>query len=187
MWKSIPQSIAWSLAMVMFFTAGSALAAEPSVYNKPIYDPATQSYIELVKLTRADESKQYVPSMNWQNAQEYASRRNFKGVKGRLAIIKDAETHALIMKNLRPSEYTWIGLRYICSQKKLQWADGSVHLKTDFSAWHANWDQSAGVGCQELGYMSVAYNGMPEGFRWVAKGALKLYTDLLVQYPTGQP
>ena len=184
--EKIARRIARLLAVAMFFTAGSALAAD-SVYNKPIYDPATKSYIELIKLTRAEESKQYVPSMNWQSAQEYAGRRNFKGVKGRLAIIKDAETHALIMKNLRPSEYTWIGLRYICSQKKLQWTDGSVHLKTDFSAWHSQWDQSAGVECQELGYMPVAYNGMPDGFRWVAKGGLKLYTDMLIQYPTGEP
>ena len=187
MWRSISQSIARSLAVVVFFTAVPALAAQPSVYGKPIYDPASQSYIELVKLTKADESKQYVPSMNWQSAQEYASRRNFKGVKGRLAIIKDGETHSLIMRNLRPTEYTWIGLRYFCSQKKLQWTDGSVHLKTDFSSWHSNWDQSAGVGCNELGYMPVAYNGMADGFRWVAKGGLKLYTDLLIQYPTGQP
>lgn len=177
---------AW-FTFVLALVWAAAAPAQEAVFNKPIYDPASKSYFELVRLTKADESKRYVPSMNWAEANEFASKRVFKGVKGRLAIIKSADTHSFILMNLRPADFTWIGLRYFCKGQKLVWSNGESFKPNDFKAWAPAWDQSAGVGCQERSYMPVAYTATKEGFRWIAKGGAKLYRDLLIEYPTGKP
>ena len=161
--------------------------AQQAVFNKPIYDPQSKSYFELVRLTKADEPKHYVPSMNWGDARAFASKRVYKGTHGRLAKVATAEIHSFILMNLRPADFTWIGLRYLCNGRKLEWADGEVFQPSDFKVWAPAWDQSSGVGCRERGYMPVAYTSVRDGFRWIAKGGLKLYTDLLVEYPTGKP
>jgi hypothetical protein len=158
-----------------------------SVYNTPIYSHSAKSYFELVKVSKNEDPKSYTPEFTWAEAQAYASRRVYKGAHGRLAVVKSAEVHSLIVTELKPSTYTWIGLRYFCDKRKLEWSDGSTHLKQDFSLWHANWNQSAGVECQERGYMSVAYLPPNEGLRWVAKGGGKKYYDLIVEFPTGRP
>lgn len=177
---------AWfTFVLALVWTA--AAPAQESVYRKPIYDPASKSYFELVKLTHAEAPKHYTPAMNWAEAQAYASKRVFKGVPGRLAIIGSADTHSFILINLRPSDYTWIGLRYFCNQRKLEWSNGQVFRTNAFKAWDTAWDQSAGVACKERGYMPVAYTSAKNGFRWVAKGGMKAYSDLLIEYPTGGP
>src|SRR5690606_15702814 len=124
---------------------------------------------------------------NWAEANEFASKRVFKGVKGRLASIKKPETHTFILMNLPPADRTWIGLRYFCNNRKLGRVNGEPFKPGDFKAWAPEWDRSAGVGCQERGYMPVAYLPVSDGFRWFAIGGLKLYRDLLVEYPTGKP
>src|SRR5689334_8578707 len=105
-------------ALIILCSDASAEGTK-SVYLKPVYDPATKSYFELLKVAEAAGLKTH--ELNWAEAQAYAARLSFKGATGRLAIVKHAETHALILKELRPSEYTWIGLRYFCDKRKLEW------------------------------------------------------------------
>lgn len=169
----------------LFMFTSTAFAE--AVYNTPKYDPASKSYFELVKLTKIDVPNKNPPELNWGGARDFASRRVYKGARGRLATIKNAETHSFIMLNLQPRENTVIGLRYFCKTRSLQWSDGASLDPKGFQAWDVQWDQSAGVGCKEHGYMSVAYTGASRGFRWIAKGALKAFYDVLIEYPTGQP
>jgi hypothetical protein len=178
--------VVWFLAALSLVWTMTAFGQE-AVFDKPIYDPASKSYFELVRLTKAEEPEHYIPSMNWASAKAFASRRVYKGTHGRLAIVKSAATHSFILMNLRPADNTWIGLRYFCKGRKLEWVDGEVFKANDFKAWDRVWDQSAGVQCQEQGYMPVAYTSAHDGFRWIAKGGLKLYRDLLIEYPTGGP
>jgi hypothetical protein len=178
--------IGWFLTVLALAWTSSASANE-AVYSKPMYESKSKSYFELVRLTKADEPIHYVPSMNWADAEAFAKKRIFKGVHGRLAVIKSLETHSFIMMNFRPATYTWIGLRYFCKGRKLVWSDGDEFQRGDFQAWATPWDQSSGVGCHERSYMPVAYNGTSDGFRWIAKGGLKIYRDLLIEYPTGKP
>jgi hypothetical protein len=176
-----------TLSIVAFHNiseSASTSTAKP-VYNKPIYDPASKSYFELVKLTKGDDADHYLPSMNWSNAEAFARRRAYKGALGRLATIKAGDTHFFILTSLRPSTFTWIGLRYSCDTQKFRWSDGTA-LVEEFQAWHATWNQS-GESCLKGSFMGVAYTPISDGFRWVAKGRAKLYTDLLVEYPTGAP
>jgi hypothetical protein len=147
------------------------------LYNTPVYDPASKSYFEMVYLEK---------SVNWKKANELAQQRVFKNTKGRLAVISDAETHSFLMRTFQPKENVFTGLRYSCKARKLYWTNGQEMKKSDFHAWAPQWDQSAGVGCQE-GDMPVVYTSAAEGFRWVGKGAYKLYFAFFIEYPTGQP
>jgi hypothetical protein len=155
-------------------------------YGKIIYHAPSKRHFELVKVTRA-ESKAYIPEFNWKEADAAARRRTYKGNTGRLASIDSAELHEFVMEKLQPDEWTWIGLRYFCKLRKLQWSSGKSLDRGAFQAWHSQWDQSAGAGCVKGGgeadWMPVVYSPMKEGLRWVAKGALKKYYAYIVEYP----
>lgn len=181
-------------ALILLFAgllciASGAAQAQGPVYGKPIYDPASKSYFELVKTPREYAPGAVTPSMTFDVAVGAASGRKFKGVSGRLAIIKSPDTHLFVMQKLRPNEEAWIGLRYLCKLRQLRWVNGETVSKGQFQAWHTKWDQSANAGCVKGGgeadWMPVAYMGVQDGFRWVAKGAKKKYISFIVEYPTG--
>lgn len=170
-----------------------ASTAKAGVYNKPLYDPHSKSYFELVKVTLGMSSLpgQSVAGIPFDKAVQLAAGRAFGGVKGRLAVVRSTETHLFIMQNLRPSEETWIGLRYLCRARSLEWVTGEKVQKGQFQAWHAQWDQAGNASCVnqtgETPWMGVAYTAAGQGFRWVAKGGKKIYLAFLAEYPTGKP
>lgn len=167
----------------------SGAQAQGVVYNKPMYDPASKSYFELVKVPKELNPGGYIPALPFDKAMVAASGRSFKGTKGRLAVIRSHETHMFIMQNFRADEEFWIGLRYFCKQRQLRWVTGEVWSKGQFAAWDTNWDHSDNAGCVknvgEADWMPVAYKPVQQGFRWMARGAKKIYVAFLVEYPTG--
>lgn len=179
-----------TLLIATILCLASRAEAQP-VYGKPMYDPASKSYFELVKVTSVMSPGLNIPSLPFDKAVPAAAGRAFKGTPGRLAIVRNVETHLFIMQNLRPSEETWIGLRYLCKTRELRWVNGVALKKGEFQAWHEKWDQSGNAGCVnqngETDWMPVAYTPAGKGFRWVAKGGKKIYVTFLVEYPTGQP
>jgi hypothetical protein len=179
------------MLLVAAFLCFAATADAQPVYDKPVYDPASKSYFELVKVTRPMSPGLAIPSLPYDKAAVAAAGRAFKGAPGRLAIVRSVETHLFILHNLRPREETWIGLRYLCKTHELKWVNGESLVKNQFQAWHAQWDQSGNAGCVnqrgETDWMPVAYTAAGKGFRWVAKGGKKIYVAFLVEYPTGRP
>jgi hypothetical protein len=159
-----------------------------------MYDPASKSYFELVRVTPAQQEAHkvgMVPETSFAKAAQFAAGRAFKGTRGRLAVVKTRETHEFIMTNLRPNTYTFIGLRYFCKQRQLRWINDEIHPANGFKAWHQNWDQGDSKYCLNSTngpwWMGVAYTGVGDGFRWVARGSAKNWNLYLVEYPTGQP
>jgi hypothetical protein len=155
---------------------------------KPIYNPETKSYFALVDIT--------TPGINsdgnhWEAARDIAAGMLFKGVHGRLAIVKDIKIHEFFLLNFHPRQETWIGLRYLCARQQLQWADGTYWAPGSFQAWDANWKQSPFV-CANVGaepthdWAPIAYTPAPE-FRWIAKGWAKHFPYEFVEFPTGGP
>ena len=177
------------LVAALLCVASGAQAQGP-VYGKPMYDPASKSYFELVHVTQAQAQGSMYPALPFDKAAHAATGRAFQGVAGRLAIIRSQDPHIFIMQNLRPNEDTWIGLRYLCKTRELRWVNGQQLKKGDFAPWHAQWDQSSGAGCVKGGgetdWMPVAYTPASSGFRWIAKGGKKIYVAYLVEYPTGK-
>ena len=102
-------------------------------------------------------------------------------------IVRSPEVHAFLMRTFHPHQGVWIGLRYLCKQRQLQWVTGETVRPGSFQAWHKVWDQSAVGGCSTQEYLTVVYTPVDEGFRWIAKGVIKEYGYYFVEYPTGGP
>jgi hypothetical protein len=181
-------------SLVVLLLCGATSAWAQTVYEKPVYNPATKSYFELVRVTQAQQEAHKVgmtPETSWDKAAKFAASRVYKNTKGRLAIVKDQDTHEFIMTNLRPNTYAFIGLRYFCKDRQLRWVNNEVHPANGFKAWAPNWDQGDNKICvgSNTGpwWMGVVYSSIGDGFRWVARGALKNWNLYIVEYPTGQP
>jgi len=71
----------------------------------PYYNPASKSYFEMVHVT------DMVTRPDWENVQEEAQKRFFKNTQGRLATVKNLETHQFITKTFKAGNF-FIGLQY---------------------------------------------------------------------------
>jgi hypothetical protein len=167
----------------------------PVVY-KAIYNPETKSYFELYQITVKDVATTGgIPDISWGEAKTLAESRAYKGARGRLAVVKTEETNKFIVKNLRPSGGTWIGLRYICSTRTLQWVTGEIWPLSSYTNWHSIWNSplggpgngSARANCPSWPYLGVHYWGADGGFKWNANGAPKRFYYMIIEFPTGKP
>lgn len=172
-----------ALVVAAVLAATPALAADKETGltpkpGKPVYNPATKSWFEL----RVDLP---TPS-NWRSAVKYSRRHTFKGVRGRLAIVKDLQTHSFLRANFEALGATWIGLRYFCSFRKLVWADGTEHPRKAFKMWAKKWYRTdVRCGKQRIQYMPIYYLPSRYGFKWQASGPEKYFVSYFVEYPTG--
>lgn len=172
-----------ALAVTALIAAGTASAADNQGSltpkpAKPVYNPETKSWFEL----RVDLPK---PS-NWRSAVKYSRRHTFKGVRGRLAIVKDLQTHSFLRANFDALGATWIGLRYFCSFRKLVWADGTEHPRRAFKMWAKRWYRTdVRCGKERIQYMPIYYLPSRYGFKWQASGPEKFFVSYFVEYPTG--
>ena len=158
-------------------------AAPGQVIGVPVYDPAAKRYFALMHISAEPWSGM------WDKVAEAARRQSYKGVRGRLAIVDSIEVHDFLLRTFRPShyQYIWIGLRYLCRAKKLEWSDGRIFQPGSFQAWDPKWKQDIYV-CSDRNnaneWAPVAYS--PQ-FRWIAKGLHKGYDWYFVEFPTGHP
>lgn len=179
----MPTRIIGALVTAAVLSAAPAYAADKETGLtpkpvKPIYNPETKSWFEL----RVDLP---TPS-NWRSAVKYSRRHTFKGVRGRLAIVKDLQTHSFLRANFDALGATWIGLRYFCSFRKLVWADGTEHPRKSFKMWAKKWYRTdVRCGKQRIQYMPVYYLPSRYGFKWQASGPEKYFVSYFVEYPTG--
>ncbi len=203
--KFFPPGIYTAIA-VCLATGISCLASLPAfangAFNKPVYNPDTKSYFELYSPDASDPKINTVRNaghINYAEALHIAAKRSFKGVHGRLAIIKSKETHEFLAKQLHPSVSAWIGLRYYCRFKKLMWGNGTI-LKSgrDFAIWGPNtWNingpsprtskQSECWRSTRDFYLPVHYWPVEDGFKWNANDYAKEFNAVIIEYRTGKP
>ncbi len=160
-------------------------AAKPG--DPPIYNPASKSYFQLLMQTTYNK--------NWDFARRAAWSRTFKGVRGRLAVVDRRETHLFILQNFDINRPTWIGLRYWCRYRMLEWNGLSPYSPTDpgrFHAWHARWFHKKPFECgsrrkRDRYYMAVYYEPIgSRNARWQASQSGRPIARFLVEYPTGE-
>src|SRR5215469_7602830 len=108
----------------LFFTVAAVwtLMASPlwaaDVSDTFVYDPASKSYFELIDGRKSDhyqpgyDSIGYGEGPTWQEAYNFARSRAYKGVNGRLAIVRGIATHDFLERTFHPDSFAWIGLRY---------------------------------------------------------------------------
>ena len=174
----------WAIVLLLVSSLGiSQLSAESGpLIGKPVYHPESKSYYELVLMEGVYDRK-------WEHALAYASRRTHKGAKGHLAVVDSPEVHEFLRSTFRPNRQTWIGMRYWCAFRKLQWVTGEILDRGDFKAWNSQWDLSGDrTGCRGTrgDYMPIFYTAYNQGFRWAAQGIAKNWHYYFVQYPTGE-
>lgn len=181
--KPVSSVLIFVLCLAASFGTASLAATDQRLAStplpvKPIYNPHSKSWFEL----RVDLP---TPS-NWRSAVKFARRQTFKGVRGRLAIVRDLETHSFLRANFDALGATWIGLRYFCSFRKLVWTDGTEHPRKAFKMWAKKWYRSnVRCGKQRIQYMPIYYRPTRLGFKWQASGPEKYFVSYFVEYPTG--
>jgi hypothetical protein len=192
----IPTSILGLIAFFMVGVGGIGLAcAQSPLSSVPVYDPASKSYFDLLRITKAEErfSERRTNEVTWHVAQWLAEHKQYKGVPGRLAIIRSADTYFFLLKTFRSELPTWIGLRYICGARELRWVDGKLQPRNGFEAWRKQWNGAIpGAQCRPPGaggppYMPIVVTPASQGFRWYAQGIAKEYQQYFIEFPTGHP
>lgn len=153
--------------------------------DPPVYNPASKSYFQLLKGTGSHN--------RWTDALEQARAQVYRGVPGRLAVIDRAETHEFVMENFDVSREIWVGLRYWCEFRMLEWVGLRPYSPTDpdrFQFWHTPWsrgDQGCLPGSRgSQAFMGVYYQPLGKrNARWQAVRKGKGFGQLLVEFPTG--
>jgi hypothetical protein len=201
-------SVGIVLACVVLGGSSGTAAAASLLWNTPVYNPESKSYFELFtpsKNLHDIESGVGIYGLSWGVAKGLAEKQVFKGVRGRLAVVNTRQIHDFLKEKFHPTIAVWIGLRYWCKFRKLQWITGAAFdRQKDFSAWGDMWDQNAVHNYYYLGgtstpadcsathaglvnYLGVHYWPMDEGFVWNANGHDKHFAALFIEFPTGKP
>lgn len=118
--------------------------------------------------------------VRWAEAQAEARRITHEGQRGRLAIIPNMQVHACVSERLVPKakEEAWIGLRYWCPYRQMQWTTGEIREHGKPSPWAPKWSR---YGTCQTQYVGVYYT--PASKRWQAVEATKRFRYMLVEYP----
>ncbi|HEC00162.1 MAG TPA: C-type lectin domain-containing protein [Sphingomonadales bacterium] len=181
-------TLIFSLLFTIFYIPLSAAetgrktpSPDGTVSAGPYYNPASKSYFELFRMQKK-------PGRNakWFEAKALAEKQYFKNTRGRLAIIKDLDTHQFLLRNFSAKNY-WIGLQYFCNTQTLKWVDGTDATRSQFTAWDTDWSNTY-IRCGNMNYMPVHYTTATytKALRWRASGPNKGYVIYLVEYPTGK-
>ena len=163
-----------------------------AVIDRPVYNPQTKSYFELVRVSAAEGDVGIAGTeagMYWSSAQAAAQSRVFKGVHGRLAVVRDLPTTEWVEVTLQPPSVIWIGLRYVCNIRQLEWSDGTYFKRADWQIWDRHWYQGVGGFCQsqQSDWAGVTLVTSGQGVHWISWGFGKTFEYYLVEYPTGAP
>jgi len=151
----------------------------------PVYNPQAKRYFAFMRAVTEPQSMTM-----WDSVEKQAEGQFFKGVRGRLAIVDSIEVHDFLLRNFHPNQYqfVWIGLRYFCKTKKLEWSDGRVMQPGSFRMWDKPWYRDA-YTCSDRNnpkeYAPVAYTA--EMHSWIASGRHKGYDWYFIEWPTGKP
>ncbi len=156
--------------------------AKPSTLGRVVYDPSSGSYFEVI----LNESGY----RRWKYARPFINRRIYKGIRGRLAVIKTRATHEFLRKNFGIPFDAWIGLRYHCSSGKLVWVTGEILRRgVDFEIWHRKLFYEGVNYCSHardrVTHLVVFYMGMKgRHLYWRASGPEHGLAGALIEYPT---
>jgi len=183
--------VVYVAAALVAFGCFSMVAAKEPLTRQPVYNPHSKSYFQIF-------SDNKHPG-NWHAARQRARSKSYKGVLGRLAVVDSLETHQFLVKTLGLNQRgisTWIGLRYWCDGRMLQWESGRPFSPSDpdhLRLWHIPWyrgeagskDACEYTGSRRHGFAPVYYRTVGGITRWQAVGAAKFFADYIVEYPTG--
>ncbi len=165
------------LVLVAVLSQGPAHATDRNreVLSDPVYHEATGSYFQLVHLP------ENASNMGFAHAREMASRKVYKGRRGRLAKVDRPSIHSFLAREFDFKEPVFIGLRFVCASRRLMWLDGSEH-NNGFEPWSRPWYLGVDNCARDrIPFMAVTY--MPN-MRWRAQTHIKFSNYYIVEYPS---
>ena len=159
------------------------------LFNTPVYNPRSKSYFEMVAFGQKGQAS---PGRSYGGAMKFAARRKFKGVRGRLAIIRSKETQKFLIRTFKPRGETWIGLRMYCRGRVLFWVDGRrLDRSKDYRNWGRNWFKKGYyVPCNPSSsskYAGIILGNIKGVVRWIAIEPAHYVRRGFIEYPTGRP
>lgn len=159
--------------------AYNEMANEKNVIQGPIFNPATNSYFEVRLEWDAGEVSR------WVDMNRRAVAKSYKGVRGRLGVVRDRDTLEFIQKNFKITHETWIGLRYFCKHRKMLWTTGEIEPIENRALSAPQWLRATEGSCQTTGvqFMPVYLKMFGGNLRWQATGDSKHFHSYLVEYP----
>ena len=165
------------LVLVAVLSQGPAHARDSNreVLSDPVYHEASGSYFQVVHLPETTST------MGFAHARAMAARKEYKGRRGRLAKVDNPSIHSFIARELEFKERAFIGLRFVCSTRRLIWLDGSEH-QNGFEPWSRSWYRAVdNCARSRIPFMAVTY--LPT-MRWQAQGHVKFGNYYIVEYPS---
>ncbi|WP_200341269.1 C-type lectin domain-containing protein [Rhodovibrio sodomensis] len=172
------QGAAWvaGVCVGVFLASASAVSAQ-RINTQPASDVVTcgDSAYQLFRATTPDGS-----GVQWKEAVNKAPRLRHHGRNGRLAIIPNMRVHACVSEKLLPKarEEAWIGLRYWCNYRTLQWLSGDIRPHEKRSPWAVQWSR---YGTCRTQFTGVYYTTSTK--RWQAVEQDKRFRYMVVEYP----
>ena len=190
----LPAAARLVLVATVFFGLVPDTATGAPLYDTPVYEPDTGSYFELRKVTPGYSVRGGAPAIQWPKAQVLARQSTYKGIRGRLAVVKSKEVNDFLRRTFKPDWGAWIGLRYWCKFNRLQWITGEFHERTAYANWDPVWNHEGSPGaargqpsCRRKDtFWPVHYWSVDAGFRWNANGDQKEMRYFFIEYPTGK-
>jgi hypothetical protein len=176
------------IVLLLAIILDGTVSAEP-LYDTPVYNSETKSYFELARAVARGGGGD---DRNWESARRSASNRQFKGVRGRLAVVKSRQVNDFLRDTFQPNHRAWIGLRYWCRFRVLQWVTGDRLEPGDYQNWGPVWNQTIDPNKRSQcfgdkdSYLPVHYWQVHRGFRWNAISMGKAHRSMFIEYPTGK-
>ncbi len=154
--------------------------AKPVILEKVVYDPSSGSYFEIVR--------NHIGFRKWRHVRAAVNKKIYKGIRGRLAVIKTRATHEFLRKTLGIPFHAWIGLRYHCASGKLVWVTGEILRRgVDFEIWHRQlyYEKRSFCGSRARVTHLVTFYINEGGRRyWRLSGPEHDMTGAVIEYPT---
>jgi Lectin C-type domain len=167
----------------------SSRAFNGDLFDVKVYDSESKSYFEMKK---GNIVGSYLQALT------YAKSQSYRGVRGRLAVIRSKQTQEFINRTFRPFTETWIGLRLQCRSRKLVWVTGKIIARNkDYTNWGQRWHYpDSYLPCKSKGSGGDRFNNIFAGIglvpfrgviRWWAMAPGHAVRRAIVEYPTGKP
>ncbi|MDA5193585.1 C-type lectin domain-containing protein [Govanella unica] len=170
----------------LFALSVIASAKAAPILDKPVYNPETKSYFEVVDAAYMNSGQ----GPNWSEASTVASKKSLGKAQGRLGIIPSAKVEMFIRLNLRPDQNMWIGLYYDCGTQSLVWIDGRTLRSGEYTNWASGdwYIGHANMFCNTPDPHMPVLIALSEAERkWAIQLPAKRYHLILIEYPTGGP
>ncbi len=207
--QKLKKNLSVAILGVIFCFAGLSGATAQTklgpILDKKIFNPENGNYYQLVDVRTSKININLTFSrygVTWGGASRLANQLKYKNVQGRLVKDNSPELDTFLRQTFRPSTYTWIGIRYKCSDRKLYYIDEEPLTPNSFTFWSpVDWSSDRVHNAtgrpsnieKPVCYGRIKYHGaymtigdIDRAPYWALVVDDKVWYAFFVEYPTGE-